>query len=373
MDILTWVMAKAMCSNSGDNSGGNSGGGEEEWIGDGNTHIWITLPEGRTSPVLGVCPNGTVTVDWGDGTTPDILTGTSVTAVKYTPNHAYAKPGDYVITLTVDGKMGISGNSSGPCILRNAAGADIGRYGYYITIKKVEIGNCVTRLETNSFRDCYALESVNVSGSVTSIGGEAFYYCYSLKSVNISDGVTRIYSNAFSDCYSLKSVNIPGSVMSIGSNAFSRCYSLTSVNIPDGVTSIDMSAFYYCNSLKSVNIPGSVTSIGNSAFAGCYTLPSINIPDGVTGIEDHAFRNCYSSESVNVSGSVTSIGSYAFAGNVVVRYYDFTKHTVVPTLAATNAFNSIAPDCEIRVPAALYDEWIAATNWTAYANYIKAV
>ena len=44
-----------------------------------------------------------------------------------------------------------------------------------------------------------------------------------------------------------------------------------------------------------------------------------------------------------------------------------------PTLSNTNAFTDIPADCEIRVPAALYDEWIAATNWSTYASKIVAV
>jgi hypothetical protein len=56
-----------------------------------------------------------------------------------------------------------------------------------------------------------------------------------------------------------------------------------------------------------------------------------------------------------------------------MKYYDFTSHTTVPTLVNTNVFNGIPSDCEIRVPAALYDEWIAATNWTGYASKIVAV
>ena len=56
-----------------------------------------------------------------------------------------------------------------------------------------------------------------------------------------------------------------------------------------------------------------------------------------------------------------------------VKFFDFTRHTSVPTLSNTNAFSSIPADCEIRVPAALYDEWIAATNWSTYASKIVAV
>ena len=228
---------------------------------DGKTRIYIRLEEGRTSPMLGVCPNGTVTVDWGDGTTPDTLTGASTTTVKWTPNHAYAAPGEYVIKLTVNGTMGFYGNSSssgGSAILRYSSSNDNRNYAYRNSVQKIEIGNGVT---------------------------------------------------------------------SIGYNAFNSCYSLASITIPNGVTSIESNAFY-----------------------SCYSLSSITIPNDVTSIESNAFRLCYS-----------------------VAFYDFTACTAVPTLSNTNAFSSIAADCQIRVPASLVDAWKAATNWSTYADHIVGV
>jgi hypothetical protein len=56
-----------------------------------------------------------------------------------------------------------------------------------------------------------------------------------------------------------------------------------------------------------------------------------------------------------------------------LRFCDFTKHTAVPTLASANAFRGIPADCEFRVPAALVDEWKAATNWSTYADKIVGV
>lgn len=311
---------------------GSSGGGstEEGWIGDGNTHIWISLAEGRTSPMLGVCPNGTVTVDWGDGTTPDVLTGTSVSTVKWTPTHEYASAGDYVITLTVDGSMGLYGESGAyryAAILRHTNGGDSRNSAYQVAVKKIELGN-----------------------GVTSIVDHAFYYCYSLASITIPEGVTRIGNYACAYCANLTSITIPDSVTSIGDNAFFGCNALTFITIPDGVTRIGNLAFYGCYTLASITIPNSVTSIGSRAFYSCFALTSVTIPDGVTSIDSDAFGSC--------SG---------------IRYYDFTKHTAVPTLSSTSAFSGISDDCEIRVPAALYDEWIAATNWTTYASNIVAV
>ena len=319
---------------------------------DGTTRLYITLQEGRTSPMLGVGVNGTVTVDWGDGTEPDVLTGTSISTTKWTPNHAYAAPGDYVIRLTVDGEMAFMGSitsNQNACILRYASGTDTRNRGYQNTLQKVEIGSGVTSIKSSAFNACYSLASVTIPDSVTSIESSAFNACYSLASVTIPDSVTSIGDSSFQHCYSLASITIPDSVTSIGSYVFQNCYNLASVTIPDDVPSIGSSAFNACYCLASVTIPDDVTSIGSSAFSACYCLASVTIPDDVTSIGSNAFKNCNS-----------------------MAYYDFTTCTAVPTLAATSAFTGIPADCEIRVPAALYDEWIAATNWATYAANIKA-
>ena len=222
-------------------AGGGGGGGEvtpPTTPTDGKTRVYIHLEYGRTSPMLGVCPNGTVTVDWGDGTEPDTLTGTSTTTVKWTPTHEYTAPGDYVIALTVEGTMGFYGNNisnqySG--ILRYASGTDTRNRAYQNAVQKVEIG--------------------------------------------------------------------------------------------EGVTSIGVSAFSNCSSLASITIPEGVTSIGNNAFYYCYCM----------------------------------------------RYYDFTACTSVPALSSTNTFSGIPSDCQMLIPAALYDEWSAATNWATYARYMVTV
>ena len=320
---------------------------------DGKTRIYIRLEEGRTSPMLGVCLNGTVTVDWGDGTTPDTLTGTDTTVVQYTPNHAYSVPGEYVIKLTVDGTMGFYGDFSsieGGAILLYLSGIDGRNYVYRNSVQKIEIGN-----------------------GVTSIGNFAFNSCSSLTSITIPNGVTNIEQYAFNSCSSLASITIPNGVTSIGNFAFNSCSSLTSITIPNGVTNIEQYAFNSCSSLASITIPNGVTSIGNSALSRCSSLTSITIPNGVTSIEQYAFDNCSSLSSITIPNSVTSIGKAAFISWYSVAFYDFSNHTSVPTLSNANAFSSIAADCQIRVPASLVDAWKTATNWSTYANYIVGV
>ena len=331
--------------------GGGSGGGEEEWFNDGNTHIWITLPEGRTSPMVGLGVNGTVTVDWGDGSEPDVLTGTSTSTIIYTPVHEYAKPGDYVVTLS-GGEICFSGDSSGNPYLLAASADSTNKMNvlYICSIKKVELGSAVKSIEKNAFYSCYSLASVHIPDSVKSISGNVFNNCYSLASVRIPESVTSIGTNAFYNCYSLKSANILAGVTSIGGYLFRECRSLASVHIPDSVKSISGNAFSNCYSLKSVNIPDGVTSIGTNAFGGCRSLASVRIPSGVTSIGSGTFGYCYG-----------------------VAHYDFSQHAAVPTLSNIDAFSGIPSDCEIRVPAALVDEWKAATNWSTYADYIVGV
>lgn len=297
---------------------------------DGTTRIYIRLEDGRTSPMLGICPKGTVTVDWGDGTDPDVLTGTSLTTVKWTPTHNYAAPGDYVIRLTVDGSAQLYGESynlKNSCILRYSTGADYRNKIYHSAIRKVEVGNGVVYIGESAFEECYSLSSITIPAGVTSLGDHVFRYCYSLSSVTI-----------------------PSSITSIGAYMFNVCYSISSITIPSSVTSIGNFAFSTCSALSTITLPAGVTSLGKYAFREIYAASRVAIPAGVTSLRDAVFYNCYG-----------------------IKYYDFTRHTAVPSLSNTNVFTGIAADCEIRVPAALADEWKAATNWATYADYIVGV
>ena len=299
--------------------GGSSGGGsaEEEWFNDGNTHIWISLPKGRTSPMLSIGINGTVTVDWGDNTEIDTLTNSYDTVIRSTPMHNYASDGNYIITLTISGKASVIGyaNNGSTYLLVHSISNDGRNRAYTNAIQRVELGG------------------------VTSLRDSAFYNCFSLSSINIPDSVTSIGTQAFYNCYSLLSIKIPYGVTSIGDKTFYYCFSLSSINIPDSVTSIGTQAFYYCSSLSSINIPDSVTSIGAQAFQYCCSLSSINIPDSVTSVGAQAFYNCYGLSKIRFDG------------------------TTPPTVSDSNAFANIPTDCTISVPVGSLEAYKTATNY----------
>lgn len=173
-------------------------------------------------------------------------------------------------------------------------------------------------------------------------------------------------------CNTLQKVEI-GRGAQIGDGAFYSCYSLASITIPNSVTSIDNFAFYNCSSLASVVIPDSVTSSGSGTFGHCCSLASVIIPNSVTNIDDNTFQNCHALARITIPNSITNIDTSAFASCYGMATYDFTSHASVPTLSHVRAFNGISYDCIIEVPAALYNQWKSATNWSTYADHIVAV
>lgn len=315
---------------------------------DGTTRIYIHLEEGRTSPMLGLGVNGTVTVDWGDGTSANTLAGTDLDVAQWTSTHSYATPGDYVIRLTVNGEAQLYGNRY-PYILSHSSSNDDRNNVYQSSLLKAEIGTGIH------------------------IGDYAFYFCRSLSSITIPNTITSIGKYAFTSCFSLLGITIPNNIINIIENTFETCYSLSNITMPNTITNIGNYAFMMCSCLSNITIPNSVASIGDYAFYQCYSLSSIIISNNVISIGEYAFRQDHALSKIIIPNSVTSIGNYAFVKCYSIKYYDFTSHTSILSLSSTGVFNGIPADCEIRVPASLAEEWKAATNWATYADYIVGV
>lgn len=347
------------------------------WIGqmyttsDGKTRIYIHLDDANyLSPYLAIAVNGTVVVDWGDGSSTDTMTGTSNTTLKY-QGHVYAATGDYVIAITVSSGSFTFYNSSSSyvSVLRSvdAANNRARSMSYSAAIAKIEIG---TNANIGSYAFCYctSLQSVTIP-SGTSIGTNAFYNCYVMESITIPSNVTSIGGSTFSGCTSLKLVAFSNSVTSIGNSVFSGCRSLQFVVIPSSVTDIGTNAFNSCYSLQSVIIPSSVTSYSESIFSGCYALQNITIPNTVTSIGPFAFSTCYSLKKIVVPSSVTSIGNSAFSGCYGTYEYHLLP-TTVPTFG-TNVFSSIMSGTIIYVPSGKLSAYQSATNVSTYASYMQ--
>ena len=125
---------------------------------------------------------------------------------------------------------------------------------------------------------------------------------------------------SFDSCFALSSITLPDSLTSIGDNAFFSCFALSSVSLPNSLTNIGYGTFAYCAALTSVSLPDSLTSIGDDAFACCSTLTSVTLPDSLTSIGDGAFAYC---DALTLTvGRDSYARQYAIDNNIPYTYPD---------------------------------------------------
>ena len=309
---------------------------------DGKTRFYIRLKKGRTSPVLGIAVNGSVTVDWGHGSSTETITGSNNTTVIYTPHSYPDRDGDYVISVDViSGKFYANGAANGSYILGRQSATLLQNRIYLDAIYKVEIGSNFM-FGSYSFVNCFNLETITIPSGISCGISGTFIGCQKLKFITISTGGYTI-SNLVASCYSLIGMSISKNITTIG-GPFNNCYNLLYVTLPTA-NEIGQNAFRYCYSIQSVRIPETVTSIGKEAFNACYSLASVTVPAAVATIAESAFQNCY------------GLGEIHF------------KSSTPPTVANSNAWTNIPTDCKIYVPTGKLSAYTGATNYPDSSTY----
>ncbi len=144
----------------------------------------------------------------------------------------------------------------------------------------------------------YGLTEITIPSGVTSIGGSAFWGS-AIGSLVIPESVTEIGKYACRDCAALKSVTINGTV--IGEFMFVSCTKLSTFNIGSKLKKIGSNVFNYCAALKSITYDGTLAqwqSIekganwdGRSAMETAQSgLVKIQCTDGYMEYSDGAWR-----------------------------------------------------------------------------------
>lgn len=146
---------------------------------------------------------------------------------------------------------------------------------------------------------------------------------------------------------------------------------ITSIAIPNGVTSIGDSAFSRCSSLTSIKIPNSVTSIGIGAFSYCSRLTNIVIPNNVKIIQEGTFYFCQKLTILTIPANVSNIGGMALAIGSTTNKATITMKGLFPPTIQSDTFNASYLN-KIYVPKDSLTQYINATNWANFADYIEA-
>ena len=293
------------------------------------TKLYITLHEGILSPTLALCPNGTLTIDWGDNSVTDTMIGEDDTTLVYL-NHTYSAPGSYVISVTpTEGStFGLSSAyQEGTTILcKDDESFDENRL-YYMSLKCISIGKNMSYFDEYTFMDCNnSLTIVTLLSSEIDISLDSNYTNTYLIGV-IPSELTEVEANLYvSNC---NSIIIPNSVLSINSDTFNNCSKLVSITIPNSITSFSL-LFEYCEALTSILLPNSIIEIVRGPKVD---VLSFIIPDSVTLIHSYSFGGSLIT-SITIPNANT-IGSYAFvssnlktaiiSGNIGERAFDMCE------------------------------------------------
>lgn len=188
----------------------------------------------------------------------------------------------------------------------------------------------------------------------------------------VTSNATKVKDYAFYFCSQLTTADFPLAT-SVGANTFHSCTSLHTANIPL-LTNIGLGAFNSC-AITEANFP-LVNNLGGRCFYDCKGLTAVNF-QFLSIIESSTFEGCTKLATADF-GSVTSIGSYAFRTCSALTKLILRNESQVCALDNKNALTGTqiragTDSGYIYVPAALIEEYKAATNWSNFATQFRAL
>lgn len=146
---------------------------------------------------------------------------------------------------------------------------------------------------------------------------------------------------------------------------------VTHIDIPYGTQIIGTNAIAL-SSLESLTIPNTVTTFYDNAVRGT-KITEVVIPSSVTRISGSAFRdNTNLKKATFLNSGSLILGANSFTNCPACLEYDFSQCAKIPQVSTSDFFTGINPNAKIIVPEDLYTQWVTATNWATYRNYITS-
>lgn len=250
---------------------------------------------------------------------------------------------------------------------------NVTKINYYVfknhtELQKVVLDGCTVEIESEAFRDCSGLKTIEGTGNITSIESQAFEGCSALESIEGTETIRYIGYAAFSGCTAFKGFVFTENLRTLGDEAFAGCRSLENIVFPESLEEIGDRIFenaavqkltFLCEykkgmfeggttkelivtkgdfgeikegysmigsdfvemkELEKVTIGPEVTLIGQEVFDGCENLSEVNIEEGkVERIGEAAFRGCKALKEIVLPAKITSIGAGIFANSGIAK------------------------------------------------------
>lgn len=159
-------------------------------------------------------------------------------------------------------------------------------------------------------------------------------------------------------------------ITSVGEYGLSHCTELVTVDLPN-VTLVKSYAFINNSKLVTLNLPN-LTNGSSYMFANCSALARLDLPK-LGDLSNFAIDGCTSLEVLDL-GVATTINA-RFYSNVNLATLILRNPNVVCSSSLSNFNVTKIGNGEgyIYVPRALLNDYKVATNWSVYANQIRAL
>ena len=178
----------------------------------------------------------------------DIKIGSSNTgldAAEIVFGYEYSEPAEGELTGSInwalaDGVLTVSGTGDMPdfewiendYVDGNILLTDAPWLSYRMDIRKVVIGEGITRLGAHSFAGYENITEITLPEGLESIGAFAME-CANMTELNLPSTLTTIEDNGLKDLWNVETLHIPASVTYIGANALSYMQSLTEFTVDE--------------------------------------------------------------------------------------------------------------------------------------------
>lgn len=251
-------------------------------------------------------------------------------------------------------------------------------------IKKVNIGNGITKIPVSAFGGNENLEDISFPNTLEEIC-DGNFYSTKITQIVFPQSLKKIGQSCFSSS-ALISLEIPDSVLEIGSSSFSNLSSLKKVIFHEGLETISPVAFNECPLITELSLPSTLKNMQYSfqgstlehleiggdgalfATSGSTYINNISAKNTVIRggtIDNGAFYNNSTIENLALSGSVKLNG--------VRQFYSCPKLSSVSlengiTRIPAYCFSSCSKITEITIPASVTSIEESAFSDTSLKN-----
>lgn len=302
---------------------------------DQKNHFYLEVDD-NTSFYLGVGVNGSVTVDWGDGSPLETVSGTSYSTNVYTP-HTYESGGAYCITI--DGIVEIRGSASHHSYLFAKSNGDpiSGNLTSYIRYA-LKCAQCFNlRFAGGAFHGCNGLQKISISPTCESTNAPLIFRQSGYLPCSIVIPIGFKLNNQWNEyAYFIGFLSTPQDInqpwRGFEGNNYLRA-------IPHNVKQAFNNASMVKRIISQKDWDTFYRRSGNLAATFAY------VAENITSIVAYALYSCYGLKEVQFAPLAP------------------------PAVANVNAWTDIPTDCIMTVPFPSLAAYLTATNYPAPATY----